>query len=364
MRRRSTDTKQKSTARYAVEHASSRSSRDPDTRGSRTLPRSLAAAGVAAVALLAVAVVSRAAPNTQDQGEATVYLPVVLKDWQKSQFNQERGRTPTTAPPGTATREPSPTLLPTQTALPTFTPPPAGDGEIHGKLLVNGEPGPAGLGDFGPGLLLKRCSSNDLKDCERIGRTGVYDEEGNYTFANPPGLTPGTYYVVEWRNETYDDIFGDPQWIGFWRSEPITGYSAGDVVAVPDFELGDTKLTGPSKGTGYGGLPVRFTWDTRPGESEQYHWAISEPACPAESQIYDRGDNWRSPSVGSNGAYELRSYPPNTRVGNEYRYCWFVEIQTEDNGWGWSHERWALWFFFLSFEPFGLDPMDWMVPIR
>jgi hypothetical protein len=141
-------------------------------------------------------------------------------------------------------------------------------------------------------------------------------------------------------------------------------YAAGDVVEVPTIELGDTPLTGPSKGTGFGGLPIRFTWDTRPGETGVYHWALSEPGCPADAQLYDRADNWRSPSVGKNGEYILQSYPPNTRIGIEYRYCWFVEIQAGDVGWGWSHERWALWFQFLAFEPFGLDRADWVVPIR
>ena len=123
---------------------------------------------------------------------------------------------------------------------------------------------------------------------------------------------------------------------------------------LPLFELANIELTGPSKGTGFGGLPIRFTWRTRPIETGDYVWALSEASCPATASLYDRSDAWRAPSSGRRGEYQLNTYPPNTRIGVEYRYCWFVEVRTDDAGFGWSHERWALWFEFLAFRPFGV----------
>jgi len=315
------------------------------------------------VSAIAGARAERVAGQTEEPVVIHMPLAVSLAGTGELHLPPAQGPGDPTAPPASATPGASPTFPPTATDVPTPTATPAGEGRIEGRLLIDGGPAYEGLGvDLGPGLFLLRCRPGDtMADCARIDRTGVVGDEGGYAFVDPPALDPGAYYVVHWRNETQGGLFNDHTLIGAWYSERITPFAAGDERNVEPVELRNFQLTGPSKGTGYSGLPWTFTWDTRSGVEESYRWTICD--CCGDAEIAERESppwQWQSPSVGSRGSYTLNSYPPGLRIGIENKYCWYVHAQHAGNSYTWSNERWMLWFFFDALEVFGLvDGSEW-----
>lgn len=315
-------------------------------------------------------------PAAHGQDEYAIHMPLVLDGALRTDLVKPP---PVMRPTETeAPTEPAETAAPTATATfpPTATEPPtptataAGDGKITGRLLVGGEPAWEGLGiELGPGLFLQRCADGAaMETCERIDKTGVVGDEGRYTFSNPPALAPGDVYVVHWRNESLNGLFNDDAYVGAWYSKPIRGYAPGETYEVEDVEIENFLLTGPSKGTGYSGLPWEFTWDVRTGEDETYKWTICD--CCGDGEIAERENmsrwRWQSPSVGRRGSYLMTSHPPGSRIGIEYKYCWFVQADLGAGGTIWSNERWLLWWFVLdALGDFGLvDSQDWPARLR
>ena len=332
--------------------------------------RALLIVGLVATAASYAAHLGPESPRVHGQDEVFIHLPLVMRGAGRADFFKPDPIILPTEPAGTATPSATSTFPATATQPPTPTVTPAGDGKITGRLLFAGEPAWEGLGiELGPGLFLLRCDAGAaMSTCERLDKTGVVGEEGFYAFNNPPSLGTGQVYIVHWRNETLDGLFNDDNYVGAWYSKPIPVYSAGDEIAVEDVELENFLLTGPSKGTGYGGLPWTFTWDPRTGEDETYKWSICD--CCGEGEIREREDpdnwRWQSRSVGRRGAYTMNSHPPGSRIGIEFKYCWYVQADLDAGGHIWSNERWLLWWFFLdAFEDFGLvDAMDWPARVR
>lgn len=274
---------------------------------------------------------------------------------------------PTTAPPepsatpSEAPPEPSPTATeqPTELPEPSATPTAAKPGRIHGMLVRNGVPLVAGMGaDIGPGLVLRRC--RDERTCEIVTRTGVLDDvPGAYAFEGAPSLEPGTYYQVTWINESADSgspYIGYDEWLGSWYSPPIRDYTAGDDVDMGTYELADLELTMPTHGTGFGGFPIEFGWNRRSNETGRYHWSL----CECCQNLNQRLGAYRTNSLGQRTRYTLNAAPPGFQIGIEYKYCWFLRIETDEHGYGESYHVRMLWFFFQALQPFAdLDPADW-----
>lgn len=303
---------------------------------------------------------SVAPPAVHAQSQVHVYLPLVFRAVTREEL-PPAPIAPTARPATlTPTQDVPPTAPPTFTAIPSVTPTPVGDGFIRGRLLVGKDPAPAGTGDgFGPGLFLLKCKEG-RKTCERVGRTAVLDDEGHYQFQNPAALAEGETYVVHWRNETYDDLFGLPEWLGSWYSEAITPqrYTPGAEITVEDFQLEPITLTGPSNGTGYQGLPWTFTWRPRTNEVGTYRWTICD--CFGDGQhLRDTDKSFKSESVGRNGAYTMNDYPAFIKrigIGIEHKYFWYVHVDGPRGSWGQSYEQWMLWFIpsFDALRPFGV----------
>lgn len=334
--------------------------------------RRAAAAGSVAVAV-AVALAAAGAPmlpTTRAQGEleGIVFLPLVWRTVQRGDL-PPAPVVPTVRPPtATPTLDAPPTAPPTFTPEPSTTPTPAGDGFIGGRLLLRGQPAPEGLGDgFGPGLFLLKCTEG-RRACERVGRTAVVGEEGRYRFQNPPALADNQTYVVHWRNETFDDLFGLREWLGSWYSEAITParYTPGAEVTIEDIELEPIELTGPSNGTGYQGLPWTFTWDPREHEVGSYRWAICD--CFGDGLHHrDTDKSFKSPSVGRTGAYQMNDYPQFIKqigIGIEHKYFWYVHVDGPRGSWGQSHDQWMLWFIpgFDALRPLGVTGFARVAP--
>lgn len=313
-----------------------------------------------AVALAAAGMPAAGPARAQGELEGIVFLPLVWRGAQRGDL-PTAPVVPTVRPPtATPTRDAPPTAPPTFTAEPSVTPTPAGDGFIGGRLLLGTDPAPEGLGDgFGPGLFLLKCTEG-RRTCERVGRTAVVGEEGRYRFQNPPPLADNQTYVVHWRNETYDDLFGLREWLGSWYSEAITPqrYTPGAEVTIEDIQLEPIELTGPSNGTGYQGLPWTFTWDPRQHEVGTYRWAICD--CFGDGLHHrDTDKSFKSPSVGRTGAYQMNDYPAFIKqigIGIEHKYFWYVHVDGPRGSWGQSHDQWMLWFIpgFDALRPFGV----------
>ena len=113
-------------------------------------------------------------------------------------------------------------------------------------------------------------------------------------------------------------------------------------------------LTGPSNGTGYSGLPWRFTWTPRANETGTYRWFFSDTQCKI---LEDRDPFFRSEPLGSKAdGYLMSSYPPGTEIGIEHKYRWYVAADFPDGSRAESYYVWMLWFFFHhAFGPLGQD---------
>lgn len=331
------------------------------------LPWSRAAAWIAAATLVAAAAGwwdgSRPVHGQGDDAASWIYLPlsaarVDLASVPSPAAHVTRPPTqppPTIRPSATVPVDP-PTVPPSATPEPTTTPTPAGEGEITGRLLVDGEPAPEGLGEgIGPGLFLIKCAPGQSgTTCPRVARTSV-DAEGRYRFGNPPAPAPGEYYQVYWLNETYQDLFGIEEWLGAWFSRRIVDYQAGQVHEVEDIELKNIFLLRPTHGTGFGGLPITFGWETRTGD--EYEYVLCD-CCGDGLHLRESGrPNFHSPSVGNRDEYTLNSYPPGFQIGIESKYCWYVHVRGQGGSYGMSYEKRMLWFF--------LDAVDALLgPLR
>jgi len=295
---------------------------------------------------------TRAVPERQTQDDRpAIFMPLALQDIYLSQIPYPLTAapptgtpTPTEPPTATPTDTPEPpTETPTPSPEPTSTPSPVKPSVVRGHLTLDGEPADEGLGDgTGPGLVLQSCASQS--SCDIVQRVGV-DAEGKFAFQDPPALAGDRFYRVAWINESdlESPFYGTSDWIGVWYTPPIREFGPGSEVDVGRIELANIPPTGPSHGTGYGGLPWTFTW--RPRRSEiagyQYHWVLDEAPCGSHAA---RRVFWKSPSVGQRGSYTVTSHPPGTRFGVDYKYCWYVWVEDGRGGHGETFNPWVLWW--------------------
>ena len=206
---------------------------------------------------------------------ADLFMPLVFRGVTLAELpSPPPGATLTPTTPPTATMTPTDTPTPTATNTPEPTPTLAAGGSISGRLLVNSRPAQIGLGlGIGPAIYLRRCTVAD--ECENVDRAGVEDAAGRYVFREPAPLAPGTYYQVVWYNEINPPVMlGDDIWLGSWYGPRITELQGGDQIAGGDFEVADLKMTSPTHGTGFSGLPILFKWQARPKEVGSYRWGI------------------------------------------------------------------------------------------
>lgn len=302
------------------------------------------------------AAVVTAAPRQQGgDGSRRIFLPLGLKGVGMDELPVAPSLRPATA---TRTLTPTPTVtltdLPTRTEVPSTTPTLAArKATLKGTLMVGAAPADLGLGDgFGPGLLVQRCA--DEERCEDIARTGVEDESGHFSFEVPAPIPPDRYYRFLWRNENAasgSPFTGADLWLGAYYGAPIRELQADQVLDLGSIDIAPIKLTGPSNGTGYSGLPWRFTWDPRANEKGSYRWFFSDTQCKT---LEERDPFFRSEPMGSKAdGYLMSSYPPGTKIGIEYKYRWYVVSEFPDGARAESYYVWMLWFFFFH----GLGPL-------
>ncbi len=305
--------------------------------------------GVVFAAVFAFSLSTPRVPHAVGQSEYFIHLPLVLKGAERSDLFKPVPVTRPSATPEptevlvTETPTESATFPPTATENPTPTATPSGDGMIAGRLLFNREPAFEGLGiDFGPGLFLQRCTGGE---CEPIDKTGVVGDEGRFEFHSPPGLVAGQQYSVLWKNVELDGLFGTPDYIGRWESLPIEGYTAGTVVELPDIEIANIELLFPENDIHYT-LPVEYRWTARSSAPrETYVWALFR-----NCQEWDRqspGDFYRSANLGHRNTYTVAAAPPRYEILE--KYCWYVYVEDDESGTGWSFYRYkTLWLGFLE----------------
>ncbi len=310
-------------------------------RQTRIRPALVAALFVAAPIIVALVFAALrpslfAAPAAQDQGEATLYLPLILKDVVKSSLNQARPRTPTVTATASPTRDATPTQKPTFTPEPTPTPTELAEtGTIHGRYVVADEPMLPGFGAPGfPQIELRLLEGSELEGIKVAN--AIVEEDGRFVFVNPPALRGNQVYQVWWIN---DSLLGIQDWVARWFSRKIVGFGDGTDVDLGTMELADVAL-GPSPGNDiHYSLPTLYEWhprDTRPDEI--YKWAVYESCDEADR----RTGAYFTPSLGHVDEFELGGPPRGFRI--DTKYCWYVWIEDGEFGTGWSFYRWkTLW---------------------
>ncbi len=314
----------------------------PQADGLVYLPMSLKAQAMADLPAAPTAV--PASPT--EPATATVVAPSATPTVGATEPPPSPTPTEATAEPATAT--PTTWIAPTATPTPTLKPTVVA-GAIKGRLLVDGDPAPLGLGEeVGPGLVLRACS--DEQSCTVVARTGVKDDAGNFAFENPPALDAGRYYQVTWFNENPEDSAASPYagadlWMGVWYGAPIRDYQPGQTVDVGDVEIADIVLVSPTHGSGFGGLPWTFTWAARKNETGVYSWAICLRCCQTLAQ---RIGHYHTSPLGRRTSYTVSQYPPGTQIGIDYKYCWFVRSEAPDGSIGQSYHVRMLWWMGLA----------------
>jgi hypothetical protein len=315
-------------------------SKPTDVRSILPTPRPWLYAGVTLLASLVLVASSGprlwAAPAAQQQGEATLYLPMTLRNADGSQTYKPPAKSPTPAPTATPTREASPTVMPTFTPEPTPTPTQLAEtGTIHGRYVVEDEPLLPGFGAPGfPQIELRLLEGTELEGIKVAN--AIVGEDGRFEFVNPPALGGNQSYQVWWLN---DSLLGVETWVARWFSRKIIDFGDGEDVDLGTMEIGDVRL-GPSPGNDiHYSLPTTYEWhprDSRPDEI--YKWALYE-SCLEDDR---RTGAYFTPSLGHVDTYILGGPPRGFRI-NE-KYCWYVWIDDAEFGTGWSFYRWkTLW---------------------
>ena len=285
----------------------------------------------------------RAAPLAQQLNQF-IYMPMVMKEALPVHIPKMKTVAATQTP--TLTPTPPPTLTSVPSATPTIE---KGGATIKGFITVDGTPGALGLGDgFGPGLLVRDCvepAMGEKPECGMVARTGIADAEGNFEFTVQAPVDPGHYYQVNWRNEGTNSgspFAGSDQWLSAYYSDPITDIQADDNVDVGRLELANIIIEGPSNGVGSPGLPIEFVWTERASEIGTYRWSFAE--APIRS-LDDREKNHFFPTNKLPGrSYLMRSYPPGTKIGQDWRYFWYIRVDFPQGGFGESYYARMLWF--------------------
>ncbi len=308
-----------------------------------------------------------AAPGQQaDPAEFGIFLPLSIRGVSLDALPVP---TAVAAPTDTPTEPSEPTDEPTPTEPPpTFTPVPSvtptaemGGAVVTGHLTTDGEPSLEGLGDgIGPGLVMRECFADGR--CEIIARTAI-DAEGAFSFRVPVPEPPGGFYQVQWLNEIPDagsPFAGADLWMGAYYSPELRALDVGDEVDLGRIEIADMPLISPTNGTGFSGLPWLFTWGLREAEMGDYRWAFCEVPCQTIAER-ERDTFFKSRSLGRTPEYLMEQHPPGSRIGQDYKYRWYIWVDYPNGGHGESYYARMLWFFFLQgFADFGLvDPADW-----
>lgn len=265
-------------------------------------------------------------------GASPIFLPLTWRGVSRTDLPLAPTAAATPAPAATATPTATaaptdtPTIPPTTTPFPTYTPTAvAQTGRIHGRLTVEEQPAPPGLGLPGqPQIELRRRAGGAWTT---VARTTT-DAGGRFEFLNPPALGEGEVYQVWWINNIEDVIQGSELYLHRWWSAEIDHFGPGDEVDVGVFEIADLHLLQPCNDCGQS-LPITFKWQPRRHASERYRWSLFADC----SNRNDRPNSYRTASLGRGSEYNLLSLPPGFRLG---RNCWYIYIEAGANGTGWS----------------------------
>jgi hypothetical protein len=168
---------------------------------------------------------------------------------------------------------------------------------IHGRLLVDGEPGmglPLALGVLGgPGW-------------DGLAET-VTGLDGSYSFSGLPDLESGQAYAIRYENPQ-----ANPDHVSEWTSRPISSYRAGGDVGVSETDLADLSLIGPQDGSSHP-LPVTFAWQPRTVvPADLYSLALTDA---------ETGELvFQSPPIRGSADYSLDTLPSGLEYGVPYRW--------------------------------------------
>ncbi len=289
----------------------------------------------ATVACVGLSAAGASADQSLADGYSDLYFPLCMKSLEVDDLPTARVVTP--APTDEPTRTATATFTPTATATPEPTeilP----TGRIHGRMTLEGEPMPAGMGlPLTPQIELRRRVAGEW---ETIANT-VTHEGGTFEFVDPPPLGPGEVYQVMWRNDVET---GSDLWLHRWWSQFVAEFGDGTDVDVGVFELADLTYKFPCHDC-HRSLPITFEWFPRSNEPEIYRWSLFKGCGDPD----DRVNAYRTQSLGHASEYTLSAPPSGFKYDTVY--CWYIFIDDGHNGTGWPFHAWRT--AFLSLPPVG-----------
>ncbi len=146
------------------------------------------------------------------------------------------------------------------------------------------------------------------------------DSAGKYLFTGVPSLGSGQRYYVRFLNPstTADGRLAD------WYTRSLLAYTAGESVAIGDFDLADITLQSPPPGATIA-LPYVFQWTRR----------LATPADTYEFNLFDPSGTaffYTIPPLGYVDRYTLNGLP--SGFARNKSYGWFIATYSPDGGYG------------------------------
>ncbi len=203
---------------------------------------------------------------------------------------------------------------------------------IFGRVTLNNAPLP------NVGLSLSRRSTNGNM-WTTYATTG---SDGSYLFSNPPTLSAGQWYVIEYQSGE----FANPDHVYRWTLPDITQFTYGGSLDVGSFDVANITHVAPAQ-LSVVRLPQTFQWTTRDAfPDETYEFAVYDPADQ---------DPWFAVNVGHEDRYTLQTLP--LTFGLNTPYYWTARIHSANGGLGLMHFVYTVQFLDRGAPAFfGLDP--------
>jgi hypothetical protein len=186
---------------------------------------------------------------------------------------------------------------------------------IHGSVTYAGVPSgtvPLELRLYSGGVEYIISSTESLAD-------------GSYSFPNVPSLNSGDSYFVLYNNSI------DPQFIYFWYTQSITGYTTGQNVDLGTFDIENLPQLTPPDGSNQS-FPVDFTWTPRAIQTDKYQIHI----------VNYSGNDYYSPILNYTDTFRMNQLPNELLL--DMTYYWEMFVFSPNGGYGVNTDWFQLTF--------------------
>lgn len=164
---------------------------------------------------------------------------------------------------------------------------------------------------------------------ETTVQSTITTSNGDYLFANAPGLPAGRQYYVRFGPNS-----SDPSRVAAWYGPDITSYNSGQSVSGGDFDIADIPLQAPPHNANTH-LPTSFSWVRRSVPTDSYRLYLMEP---------DFSAGWMTELLGFVSGIILPELPIDASYNHPY--TWFVAAYQAPDSFGFSF--WSRYLTFIT----------------